>query len=183
MNNKMPIFMGLPEITAEAAMELAYYWRKAGGKAVGIIDNLGWLRYGDDFKETWERPCADKNSRLLKEAFAGCDNPAVQVEEDQIKVDFGKLRYNLEFIKELMRRHGLGVCDPKDDESPERGLIFYEPRDSGANGTAWYREGEWRFRDVTVKDLELPESRACALSPHTHSPDEAKWKTLYFAAA
>ena len=66
--NKLPIFVGQPDMTADAAMELAYYWRKTGD-AVGIIDNRGYLKYGANGKNTWERPCANKNFELLKETF------------------------------------------------------------------------------------------------------------------
>ena len=185
-NNKLPIFVGLPAITAEAAMELAYYWRVAGGNAVGHIDHLGHL-YQDNNgvvgNMIWQRPCAAQNFKLLKEAFAGCEHPAVQVKGNWITVDFGMLQYNPDCIKDLMSKHGLGVCDPTDCEAPDRGLMFYIPKDSGANGTAWYQEGNWRYRDVTVAALNLKDCRICALSPHLSSPDETGWKKLYFVAA
>ena len=78
--DKLPIFRELPSITADAAMQLAYYWRKVGD-AVGIIDRRGYLKYGADGQNVWERPCADQNFKLLKETFEGSDNPAVKVEE------------------------------------------------------------------------------------------------------
>lgn len=172
---KLPIFEGLPEITADAAMELAYYWRVAGGDAVGIIDNLGCLHYGKNGQDTWERPIADRNFKILKEAFWGSENPAILVKENRITVDFGKLQYNLSFVKDIMQKYGLGVCDS------DRGLMFYEPKES--NGTIWYLESDWRFRRVGVKDLGLTESRLSALSANMENPRTAEWKTLYFAAA
>ena len=171
--NKLPIFVGQPDMTADAAMELAYYWRKTGD-AVGIIDNRGYLKYGANGKNTWERPCANKNFELLKETFEGSETPAVKVEEDRITVDFSKLQYNLDFIKGIMEKYGLGVCDS------DRGLMFYEPKVS--NGKNWFLESTWRFRRVTVADLGLHESRLSALAANMENPLTAEWMTLYFAA-
>ena len=167
--DKLAIFVGLPAITAEAAMELAYYWRVTGD-AVGIIDENGHLRYGENF---WGRPMADKTFKVLKEAFQESDTPCVTVEENQIKIDFSMLQYNLEFVKELVEKYHLGVCDSM------RGMMFYEPK--SANGAEWYFESEWRFRHVEVKDLGLSESRISAISPNQENPRTAEWKTLYFA--
>lgn len=174
MNNKLEIFVGLPKITAEVAIELAYYWRVAGGDSKGIIDNLGRLKYGANGENIWDRPCAAKNFKLMKEAFEGTENPMVKVEEDRITVDFSKLQYNLGFIKEIQAKYGLGVCDS------DRGLMFYEPKVS--NGTNWFLESEWRFRRVTVADLGLREGRQSAISANMNNPETAEWKTLYFAA-
>lgn len=169
--NKLPIFVGnLPPITAEAAIELALYWRVAGD-AVGIIDEKGCLRY--DENSVWGRPMASRAFKILKEAFDECESSAVKVEENQITVDFAELQYNLEFVKELVTKYHLGVCDSM------RGLMFYEPKN--ANGTLWYFESEWRFRRVSVKDLGLKESRISAISPNQENPRTAEWKTLYFA--
>lgn len=171
--DKLPIFRELPSITADAAMQLAYYWRKVGD-AVGIIDRRGYLKYGADGQNVWERPCADQNFKLLKETFEGSDNPAVKVEEDRITVDFSKLQYNLDFIKGMMETYGLGVCDS------DRGLMFYEPKVS--NGTNWFLESTWRFRRVTVADLGLRNSRLSAIAANMNNPQTAEWMTLYFAA-
>lgn len=168
---KLPIFVGnLPPITAQAAIELALYWRVAGDD-VGIIDEKGCLRYGEN--SIWGRPMASKSFKVLKEAFDGCESLAVKVEGNQITVDFAKLEYNLEWVKELVARHQLGVCDSM------RGLMFYEPKNTNEN--IWYFESEWRFRRVTVKKLGLEESRVCAISPNQGNPHTAEWKTLYFA--
>ena len=171
MNNKLPIFEGdLPPITAEAAIELAFYWRVAGDD-VGIIDENGCLRY--DGNNIWGRTMADRSFKILKEAFKGSESPAVKVEKHQITVDFSKLQYNLAWVNELVAKYHLGVCDSM------RGLMFYEPKNT--NGTPWYLESEWRFRRVSVKDLNLKESRISAISPNQSNPRTAEWKTLYFA--
>lgn len=169
--NKLPIFVGnLPPITANAAIELALYWRVAGD-AVGIIDQKGYLRYGEN--SVLGRPMADKSFKLLKEAFEGSESSVVKVEENQIMVDFSKLQYNLEWVKALVAKYHLGVCDSM------RGLMFYEPKNT--SGNFWYFESEWRFRHVTVKDLNLTESRISAISPNLEDSRTAEWKTLYFA--
>ena len=168
---KLPIFVGnLPPITANVAIELALYWRVVGD-AVGVIDENGCLRYGENC--VWWRPMANKSFKALKEAFEGSESSVVNVEEHQITVDFSKLQYNLEWVNELVAKHHLGVCDSM------RGLMFYEPKNS--NGTIWYLESEWRFRRVTVKDLNLNESKISAISPNQGNPRTAEWKTLYFA--
>ena len=159
-----------PPITAAAAIELALYWRVAGD-AVGIIDEKGCLLYGEN--SVWGRPMADKSFKALKEAFEGCESSAVKVEENRITVDFSKLQYNVEWVKALVEKYELGVCDSM------RGLMFYEPKN--ASGTLWYFESEWRFRRVTVKDLGLKESRTASISPKQDNPRTAEWKTLYFA--
>lgn len=167
--NRLPIFVGLPPVPVGAAIELAYYWRVAGD-AEGIIDNKGHLQHGDEF---WGRPLAEKAFKALKEAFEGSNSSCITVKENQIKIDFSKLQYNLEWVKMLVEKYGLGVCDSM------RGLMFYEPKNT--NGTPWYLESEWRFRRVTVKDLNLFESRIIAISPNQENPRTAEWKTLYFA--
>jgi hypothetical protein len=169
--NKLPIFVGnLPPITAKAAIELALYWRVAGD-AVGIIDKDGCLRY--DENSVWGRPMADKSFKTLKEAFDGCESSVVKVEEHQITVDFSKLQYNLEWMKVLISKYHLGVCDSM------RGLMFYQPKHT--NGNLWYLESEWRFRHITVKDMNFTVNRICAISPNQENPRTAEWKTLYFA--
>ena len=169
--NKLPIFVGnLPPITADVAIELALYWRVAGDD-VGVIDEKGCLRYGEN--SIWGRPMADKSFKALKEAFEGCESSAVKVEENHITVDFSKLQYNLEWVKELITKYQLGVCDSM------RGLMFYEPKNTKEN--LWYFESEWRFRRVTVNDLGIKESRVSAISPNQGNPRTAEWKTLYFA--
>lgn len=169
--NKLPIFVGnLPSITAEAAIELAYYWRVAGD-AVGIIDEKGCQWYGDN--SVWGRPMANKSFKILKENFEGSESSVVKVEENKITVDFSKLQYNLEWVKELVAKYQLGVCDSM------RGLMFYEPKNN--NKTLWDFESEWRFRHVTVEDLGFKESRTSVISPNQNNPRTAEWKTLYFA--
>lgn len=173
MKKRLEIFEGLPAITAEAAIELALYWRVAGGDAEGVIDNLGQLHYGDNGKDIWVRPCARRNYNILKEAFEGCNNLAVQVEGDRITVDFSKLQYNLDFIKAIMENYGLGVCDS------DRGLMFYEPKTS--QGTRWFLQSDWRFRRVEVKDLGDLVSKLSPISAYMESPETAEWRNLYFA--
>ena len=169
--NKLPIFVGnLPPITAKAAIELALYWRVAGD-AVGVIDEKGYLWYGEN--SVWGRPMADKSFKDLKEAFEGCESSVVKVEEDKVTVDFSKLQYNLEFVKALVAKYHLGVCDSM------RGLMFYEPKNT--SGNLWYFESEWRFRHVTVNDLNLTENKIVSISPEQEDPRTSEWKTLYFA--
>ena len=94
---KHQIFVGeLPPVTVEVAMKLAIYWRVAGD-CVGIIDENGCLRYGEN--SVWLRPMAQKSFWVLKEAFKECESPVVKVEEKQITVDFTKIQYNLEWVK------------------------------------------------------------------------------------
>ena len=65
---KHQIFVGeLPPVTVEVAMKLAIYWRVAGD-CVGIIDENGCLRYGEN--SVWLRPMAQKSFWVLKEAEA-----------------------------------------------------------------------------------------------------------------
>lgn len=177
-DNKLSIFMGLPDITAEAAMELAIYWRVAGGDAVGVIDNLGKMEYRANGLKFWDRPCAAQNFEILKEAFKGCESLAVQVEENRITVDFGMLQYNLDFVKMLVEKHGLGVCMSDEDKEC---LEFYMPTD--IHGKTCYLKQEWRFRRVKPEDLGPCEKKTCAISANMGNPNTADWKPLYFPAA
>lgn len=174
MNSKLPIFVGLPMLTVYEATELAIYWKLAGGDAKGIITKRGYLKYGEN--QLWERPCANTSFEVLKKALEGSNIPWVTVEESEITIDFSKIQYNLDWVKEIIQKHGLGVCD-NEDKGPV--LELYELKNS--HGNPWYAQGTWRIRRVTVADLGLSEARVCPVSPNQANPRTAEWKTLYFA--
>jgi len=163
------IFKGLKS-SLGVAEELATYQKKADG-VIGVINAKGHLT---TFKETWVRPMASNSFEVLKEALK--DSDFAIIKEECVFVDFPRLRYNLEWVRETIRKEKLGVLG-----SPE-GLILFREKQS-ANQPAWYEKALWALKGVSVEDLEMNlEMKIASLSPTPENPDEANWAMLYFVA-
>ena len=167
---KHPIFEGL-NLTVSEAQDLANYWRVAGD-VLAIIDGKGMLSTAE---RSWERPMAVRNFKNLQKHLNGCAVPWVIVQDTQIVVDFSKIHYNLEWIREICKNHELGVCDSKDGE----GLKLYQRKKS--NGEFWYAEQSWVLRGVSVAALGFERNEVVNRSPNQANPRTAAWATLYFA--
>lgn len=169
-SNKNEIFKGLPSMTEEAAKDLANYLRVADG-AVGIIDAKGRLTTP---QKEWDRPMAGRNFEVLHETLKESNVPWVEVQEDQIRVDFSRIEYNVEWLKKIITKYQLGVSDS------ECGLKLY--RRNQINSKTWYEDQGWRIQGVTVASLGLEKSEVVSLNMNSENPDEAEWQKLHFAA-
>lgn len=166
--HRLPIFEGL-EMPADAAKELAAYWR-AAGDAVGIINAKGHLETPENL---WKRPLSDTSFKVLKEALKESDVSWIEVQEDQIKVDFSKLHYNVEWLKEIVQKYNLGVSNCR------YGLLVFVPRK--ANGDIWYDQQPWELTKVTVEDLGFTHHEISPTDSNMKNPRTADWRNLYFA--
>lgn len=165
---KLPIFKGL-NLTVTEAQDLATYWRVAGDK-LAIIDSKGMLTTAE---RTWERPMSQKNFENLQKHLNGCEVPWIIVQDNQIVVDFSKLQYNVDWIREICQKHQLGVCDSKD------GLKLYQRKKS--NEDYWYVEQSWQLKGVSVAKLGFERNEVVNRSPNQQNPRTAAWAKLYFA--
>lgn len=169
---RLPIFEELPPIPVDEARSIDYYWAYSQG-TVGVIDARGYMTTEDG--RLWERPLADKDFQALRDALKGRNLPDwVTVQEDQIKMDFSKIHYNLDWLKTIITNHELGVRNSR------RGLVLYQKKVT--NGQTWYVDQIWRLKDVTVEALGLVSSQLVSLTANSQNPDEAEWETLYFAS-
>lgn len=168
--NKLPIFLGLKDVPESVARDLAFYWKVAGDDT-GTINSQGHLTTP---QTKWPRPMAQDNFNALKEALKGNEAAWLTVEEDKIELDFSKLQYNLEWLKDIITKYELGVSDS------EEGLVLYQKQNS--NGNIWYADQAWRLKGVTAKKLGFEKCEPVALSPNMQNPRTAEWGELYFSA-
>lgn len=164
---KQQIFKGL-ETTVEQARELARYWDKAG-------DGLGIITYDGSLitaRTKWKRPMADSSFRKMKDAVE--DNPVdwIVLMDSLMAVNFGKLQYNVEWVKNFIYVNQFGVADS------EKGLMLFEEKK--ATNATWYQEMNWMFKGLTVENLGLVDKKLVCTSHNQTNPDYADWKTLYF---
>ncbi|MGN1310439.1 MAG: hypothetical protein ACI4VP_01805 [Clostridia bacterium] len=163
------IFKGL-QLTETVARDLAIYHRVAGG-VIGVIDANGYLITP---KGTWLRPRAHGHFKELKEALDGAELAIIC--NNYIVVDFPMLTYNLEWIKEIIKKENLGVQD-----SPEGLLLFQKKK---TENTLWYNQVYWTLKGVTTGELGLElKKEVVSLSSNQENPDDAEWAKLYFAVA
>ncbi len=167
--HRLPIFMGLKNVSVDVAKDLALYWDKAGN-TIGVIDSNGHLETSETI---WKRPVAVKNFKGLRESLKGNTVPWIIVQEERIVLDFSKLQYNVEWLKAIIKSHELGVCDS------EHGLMLYKPEK--ANGAIWYSKQQWRLKGVCVEALGFSKHKVADLSPNQQNPRTADWRNLYFA--
>lgn len=165
----LPIFEDL-ELTVEQAEELAYYW-KAVGDTIGVIEPNGFLTTSTG---TWKRPMAEGSFKKLRKALENSSANWVIVKDNLIVVDFGKLRYNQEWIRTMLNNQQLGVADSAD------GLKLFQRKES--SGKSWYQDLAWHLKGVTVESLGLKNKEVVSLTLNPEDPDEADWKELYFVA-
>ena len=166
---QLPIFEEL-RLTVEQAEELACYWKRVGD-GIGIIDSSGYLTTSCG---TWNRPMANRSFKKLRDALKTNPVSWIIVMDNQIVVDFSKLRYNLSWIKSMLRNQQLGVSNSED------GLKLFQKRET--SGKTWYQDLAWRLRGVTVENLGFENSMVVSLSQNQDDPDSAEWLKLYFAA-
>lgn len=163
------IFEGL-QLTEDVARDLAIYQRVAGG-AIGVIDANGHLVTQ---KKTWLRPRAHSHFKKLRDALTGAES--VIVCNDYMVIDFPSLTYNLEWVKELIKKENLGVQD-----SPEGLLLFQKKKTE--NTSVWYNQVYWTLRGVTTEALGIQlRQEVVSLSANPENPDYAEPAKLYFFA-
>lgn len=166
---KMEIFEDL-NVTPEQAKELADYWRVAGN-AIGVIDSKGTLTTAQGI---WKRPMANSSFKKLKEAFNNSSPCWIIVMNNQIVVNFGKLRYNKECVKKMIHDKEWGV------NNSEKGLRLF--KEDVCFGKVWYKELDWCLQGITTQKLGLQKSEVVSISPNQENPDSAEWNRLYFVA-
>lgn len=166
---QLPIFEDL-RLTVEQAKELACYWG-AVGNTIGVIEPNGFLTTSEG---TWKRPMATGAFSKLKMALENNSANWVIVKDNLIVVDFGKLHYNQEWIRTMLRNQQLGVANS------EKGLKLFQKRESG--GKAWYQDLAWHLKGVTVESLGLKHKEVVSMTLNHENPDDAEWRELYFAA-
>ena len=166
---QLPIFEDL-RLTVEQAEELARYWGVVGD-TIGVIEPNGFVTTS---KGTWKRPMASGAFRNLKAALESNSANWVIVKDNLIVVDFGKLRYNQEWIRTMLRNQQLGVANSED------GLKLFQKKES--LDCSWYQDLAWRLKGVTVDSLGLKKKEVVSLTHNPGNPDDADWKELYFVA-
>lgn len=164
---KQQIFKDL-ETTIEQARELARYWDRAGD-GVGIITYDGSLITA---QTKWKRPMADSSFIKLRDAVKGNPVNWIVLMDSLMAVNFGKLQYNEEGVKNFIYVNQFGVANS------EKGLKLFEERKT-ANVT-WYQELDWTFKGLTVESLGLIDKKLVNASQNQENPDYANWETLYF---
>ncbi len=159
--------LNLPE---QVAKELANYWKVAGSN-LGIIDHRGTLHTKEG---AWKRPMGSNAFQELKKALQTNKVRWIVVADTLISIDFDMLRYNEEYIKQMIRDQQMGVKDSKD------GLKIFKKQ--MAFGTPFYQEQAQSLKGVTVESLGLKYSEVVSISPISENPDFAEWAKLYFVA-
>lgn len=164
---KQQIFKDL-ETTVEQARELARYWDKAGN-GVGIITYDGSLVTA---QSKWKRPMADSSFRKMRDVVENNPVDWIVLMDSLMAVDFGKLQYNAEGVKNFIYVNQFGVANS------EKGLKLFEERKN--HEKTWYMELDWTLKGLTVEGLGLIDKKLVNTSQNQENPDYASWETLYF---
>lgn len=159
--------LNLPE---QVAKELANYWKVAGDN-IGIINHRGALHTQAG---VWKRPMGSNVFQELKKALQTNRVRWIVVADTLISIDFGMLRYNEKYVKQMICDQQMGVKDSEDGlKMFKKQMVF---------GTPFYQEQTQSLKGVTVESLGLKHSEVVSISPISENPDFAEWAELYFVA-
>ena len=161
------MFRNLELNSFEEAKILANYQNFADGK-VATIDEMGYMSTAD---AVYKVPMARDWYITLVEIFSRNNVSFSIVRKDNIVIDFSKLQYSIEAVKNLIIAQELAFVDA------DQGLILFEKRNHPAK---WYCEAYWMFRGVKKSMLGEYYDDFVQCAPRMKNPDDAMWKKISF---